>query len=298
MLKNKKQVWMVMMDEVRSLNLTKSDRSLNPYLIDNISFKEKNHRNTDSRKLAFTKIIVLSFLITFFVLSASFFLVAGGSPDILNVSTGDIPVGIATLKLEYNVQVNVNKPNKAVRGSTTDWTVDIHDGKVTLYLKVADLTFSKSVDLPVGQRVEVNLAPGVTAYLYTTILTDVIVDGNAVPGKNNLLIDREGSTIFQIKVLENAKAGDVIKVSLPMRLSVRGGLKIDLGPISENIVDIELGEFPLRPVIEKTIEVAEQPPIPGVITSTSSTVFLVIAIVMIMLFFALTYYVRRRMPSS
>lgn len=238
-------------------------------------------------------------LITFFVLLASFFLVAGESPEILNVSTGDIPVGIATIKLEYNVQVNVNNPSKAIKGSTTDWTIDIYDGRVTLYLKVADLTFSKSVDVPPGQRVEVNLAPGVIAYLYTKILTDVIVDGNAVPDKNNLLIDREGSTSFHVKILENAKTGDVIKVSLPMRLSVRGGLKIDLGPISENIVDIELGEFPLNPVIEKTIEVTEQPPIlPGVTTSISSTIFLVIAIVMIIFFFALIYYFRRRILSS
>jgi hypothetical protein len=87
-------------------------------------------------------------LITFFVLLASFFLVAGESPEILNVSTGDIPVGIATIKLEYNVQVNVNNPSKAIKGSTTDWTINIYDGRVTLYLKVADLTFSKSVDVP------------------------------------------------------------------------------------------------------------------------------------------------------
>jgi hypothetical protein len=226
-------------------------------------------------------------------------LVAGESPEILSVSTDDIPVGIATIKLEYNLQVNVNKPSKAVKGSITDWTVDIYDGRVTLYLKVADLTFSKSVDVPPGQRVEVNLAPGVIAYLYTTILTDVIVDGNAVPDKNNLLIDKEGSTSFHVKILENAKAGDIIKVSLPTRLSVRGGLKIALGPISENIVDTELGEFPLNPVIEKTIEVTEQTPIlPGVTTSISSTIFLVIAIVMIILFFALIYYARRRISSS
>jgi hypothetical protein len=288
-----------MLDEAESLNLTESDHSLNQYWINNISLKEKHHRNAESRKLIFTRIIVSPILITFFVLLASFFLVAGESPEILNVSTGDIPVGIATIKLEYNVQVNVNNPSKATKGSTTDWTINIYDGRVTLYLKVADLTFSKSVDVPPGQRVEVNLAPGVIAYLYTKILTDVIVDGNAVPDKNNLLIDREGSISFHVKILKNAKTGDVIKVSLPMRLSVRGGLKIDLGPISENIVDIELGEFPLNPVIEKTIEVTEQPPIlPGVTISISSTIFLVIAIVMIIFFFALIYYFRRRILSS
>jgi len=181
------------------------------------------------------------------------------TPTILRVSTGDISLGPATVRLDYTMSAELLHPSTAIKGATTDWRVRLSEGKVTIIVDVAGRSFSHSVSLPLGERREVTIIPGLKAYLYLVATAPINIAGKASSDTSRLEFTAMGEKTFKIKIDEEAIEGDKINVSLPFELKPHVGLTIDLLVLRHNVGETLLGTFTMEQPLTGTLEVVEKP---------------------------------------
>jgi len=246
---------------------------------------------------------LFSFLIALIVVAfsqISIIHIAEGNPitKTLSLSTGDISLGPVKVMIDYSIQADLNHPPTALKGSTIDCKVSLRNGKVTITVSVAGQRFSHTADLPLGKRVEVPVAIGVKAFLYTTVSTPIQVSGKGESDLLSLDFLSEGTRSFKVHVSEGAMEGDSITISLPMHLNIKVGLKIDLLIFKADIAEEDIGSFKLNPTLESSLRITERPVPSSIILPGSSHFAIEIGIVLISGALGLSLFIQRRQLSS
>lgn len=179
--------------------------------------------------------------------------------------------------LQYNEQVN--------RGSENQIKISLKEGFARLDLRFADQSFTYNKSLPLGEQSKIPI-PGLgIIHLAISLKAEapVRVEGSASSSISSLTFDKEGEQSLVLKINENAKHGEIIKVILPFSLIISlvvGGF-ININPV-------QLGTAELKPSLVATITVVQ-----SWFEQYSIFIYLIIAALVIAVSLFLIYLRRR-----
>lgn len=186
---------------------------------------------------------------------------ASSSPEARTVSasTGNVNLaGVATIRVDYSLYINVKCPTQAVRGSVTNWQATTKNGRAAIEIDVAGQTFSKTFSLALGRNVNLDVTTGVKAFFFVTASNTIEVSGPATSNASALDFSSEGTKNLHISISDQAEIGDTVSVSMPFFATISVGLKIDLVILKREIASTKLGTFSMSPTISESISIVEQ----------------------------------------
>lgn len=187
----------------------------------------------------------------------------------VTASTGNRNLGgVATIRVDYSINVNLNHPSTATKGSTTNWVVDTSGGSVTVTIAVAGQSYSKSFSLRLGEEREISVATGVKVSIMAAASAQVAVNGPASSEIPSLYFSSGGSKSFSVTVDSDAEIGETVSVSMPFYLTLKAGLKIDLVVLKREVAQTNLGTFSMNPTVYGTMSITEQEPFQFDLTGT------------------------------
>ena len=166
--------------------------------------------------------------------------------------------GVATAKIDYNLEAEVKHDDDGESGQSQTWDVNMKNGKIGLSLNVAGQHMPITQDLILGKRIDINAAPGIKVNLFTTATAPIIVSGPAHTNKNNLEWSSAGPQSFTLFISDSAQKGDKVEIRLPVKIKVNIGLTIDLLVLKKEISSIPIGSFDVDPQIVETIEIGKK----------------------------------------
>ena len=177
----------------------------------------------------------------------------------IGITTDEIGIaGVASAKIDYNLEVEVKHGDGVESGQSQIWDVDMKNGKIVLSLNVAGQHIPITQDLPLGKRIEINAAPGIKVNLFATASAPIMINGPAHTNANNLDWSSAGPQSFTLFISDNAQKGDKTEVRLPVKIKANIGLTIDLLVLKKEIASIPVGTFDANPEIVETIEIGKK----------------------------------------
>lgn len=201
----------------------------------------------------------------------------------ISVKSQQIEFGPASLRVDYQVIIDVERPSELDPGDSFTIIVSPRGGTVTYNIEVLGKTYSIPQDLNLGDEVTFNIVTGIDAYVSTSASSVVQISGPVSNSQQTLRWNNPTSEIIRGSVNNNVgSSGDVV-VKIPVKINIDAGLNLNFLGFKQNLGEKSLGTISAYPVIEEKIPINRSVTSVGGSSSSSGLIFLIVIIIIIVI---------------
>ena len=202
----------------------------------------------------------------------------------ISVSSKQVEFGPATMKIDYQVVIDVDRPSKLDPGESFTITVYPREGTVTYNIEVLGRAYSIPQNVNLGDEIAFNIVPGIDAYVSTSASSVAQILGPVSNKEQTLRWDNPTSQLIRSSVDNNVGSSGDVTIRIPIKINIDVGLNLNvLGLIKQNLGEKSLGTISAYPIIEEQIPIDRPDVVSG--GSSGSTglawIFLIVIIIII-----------------
>lgn len=179
---------------------------------------------------------------------------------LVSMSSGEKQFGPAIIRLDYKANFEVARPTEVEPGDSVSVSLHPTSGILTYHVKIFGQSYSIERNLPLGQKIEFNVGPGIEAYVLTSASSQVNVSGPVSNTDKNLYWSGQNVERVNFQVSKSVARGSEIVVSAPIKINIQTGLNLDLIVIEQNLGQLDIGTLSAKPTIIERIPIKFLPP--------------------------------------
>ena len=214
----------------------------------------------------------------------------------ISFKSKQVEFGPATISIDYQVVIDVERPSKLDPGESFAITVSPREGSIIYSIEVLGKTYSIPQKINLGDEIAFNIIRGIDAYISTSASSVVQILGPVSNKQQTLRWDNPTSEIIRGTVNNNVgSSGDVV-IQIPVKINIDAGLNLNILGFKQNLGEKSLGTISAYPIIEEKIPINRPVGEVGGISDSVGLewIFLIVIIIIIVIVVALVS--KRRKP--